>query len=246
MDKKSSLHHMTYEEAREYFSGRDLVILPVGSVEQHGPANPLGTDMLIAEALAQEVASRSGVISLPVIPFGISFHHMGFPGTITVGEDSLGGYMLDVMRSLSRWGVKKVLIVNGHGGNLPTLQLVARRAMDELGVRVYVYQWWTSSSRILEELFEEDERGHASGAETSLNMHLHPELVRRDRLTDERPRDSFGGKVYRFVYTHEMSDSGVFGRQSSASPERGSVLFERLVEDLLRVVKEIEEGKLEG
>ncbi len=237
---KVSLHELSYEEARDYFSKKDLVILPVGSVEQHGPANPLGTDMLIAEALAREVASRTGIISLPVVPFGISFHHMGFPGTVTVSEESLKGYVLDVIRSLSKWGVRKVLIVNGHGGNLPTLQLVARQSMDELGVRVYVYQWWTSSSGILEELFSEDERGHASGAETSLNMHLHPELVREDRLIDEEPRGSFGGRVYRFVYTHEMSDSGVFGRQSSATPERGSILFERLVEDLLKIVREIE------
>ncbi len=125
--------------------------------------------------------------------------------------------MLDVIRSLSKWGVRKVLVINGHGGNLPTLQVVARRAMDELGVRVYIYQWWTSSIEALRELFEEDERGHDSAAETSLNMHLHPELVRVERLVDEEPRGSFENRVYRFGYTHEMSDSGVFGRQTTSS-----------------------------
>ncbi len=240
---KVFLHQLSYEEARDYFSRRDLVIIPVGSVEQHGPANPLGTDMLIALALAREAASRSGILSLPAIPFGISFHHMGFPGTVTVSEESLASYLLDVIRSLSKWGVKKVLVVNGHGGNLPTLQIVARKAMDELGIRVYVYQWWTSGSEVLSELFSEDERGHASGAETSLNMHLHPELVRSERLVDEEPRGSFENRVFRFVYTHEMSDSGVFGRQSASSPERGAALFERLVEDLLTVLKEIEGGR---
>ncbi len=244
---KVFLHQLSYEEARDYFSKRDLVILPVGSVEQHGPANPLGTDMLIAQALAEEVASRSGILSLPVIPFGVSFHHMGFPGTITVSEDSLESYALDVLRSLSKWGVRKVLVVNGHGGNLPALQIVARKAMDELGIRVYIYQWWTSSSHVLAELFSEDERGHASGAETSLNMHLHPELVRPERLVDEEPKGSFDNRVFRFAYTHEMSVSGVFGRQSASSPERGSALFERLVEDLLGIVREIErEGQSEG
>ncbi len=237
---KPFLHQLSYEEARDYFSRRDLVILPVGSVEQHGPANPLGTDMLIAQDLAREVASRSGIISLPVIPFGISFHHMGFPGTITVSEESLASYVLDVLRSLSRWGVKKVLVVNGHGGNLPTLQIVARKAMDELGIRVYIYQWWTSGSKMLAELFSEDERGHASGAETSLNMHLHPELVRTERLVDEEPKGSFEARVYRFAYTHEMSSSGVFGRQSSATRERGAALFEKLVQDLLDIVTELE------
>ncbi|MCD6244058.1 MAG: creatininase family protein, partial [Candidatus Korarchaeota archaeon] len=80
------LHGMTYEEAKKYFSNSDMVLLPVGSVEQHGPANPLGTDMFIAQALAEEAARRSGIITLPVIPIGVSFHHMRYPGTVTVSE----------------------------------------------------------------------------------------------------------------------------------------------------------------
>ncbi len=240
---KYLLHGMTYEEAKDYFSKSDLVLLPVGSVEQHGPANPLGTDMLIAQALAEEAAGRSGMISLPVIPFGVSFHHMKFPGTVTVSERALEEYVLDVLRALTKWGVKKVLIVNGHGGNLPALQIVSRRAREELGVKVYVYQWWTSGSEVLAELFKPDERGHAAAAETSLNMHIHPEFVNRDRVMDEEPRGSFERKVYLFSYTHEMSDSGVFGKQTTASPERGSVLFDKLVEDLLRVIGEINEER---
>lgn len=244
--RASSLHELTYEEARDYFSKRDLVILPVGSVEQHGPANPLGTDMLIAEALAREAASRSGMLALPPIPVGISFHHMAFPGTLTVSERALENYVIDLIRSLSKWGVRKVLIVNGHGGNLPTLQIVARKAREELGIKVYIYQWWTSSSKVLEELFAPDERGHAAAAETSLNMYIHSELVRRKRLMDEMTRGSFDRKVYRFSYTHEMSKSGVFGRQTTASPERGSELFERLVVDLLSVLRELEEEERLG
>ncbi len=240
---KHLLHGMTYEEADDYFSKSDLVLLPIGSVEQHGPANPLGTDMLIAQSLAEEAAARSGVISLPVIPFGVSFHHMHFPGTVTVSERALEEYVLDVLRSLTKWGVKKVLIVNGHGGNLPALQIVSRRAREELGVRVHIYQWWTSSSKILEEMFKPDERGHAAAAETSLDMHIHPEFVNRERLVDEKPRGSFERDVFLFTYTHEMSDSGVFGVQTTASPERGAELFTKLVEDLLRVIEEVKAEK---
>ena len=233
------LHGMTYEEAKKYFSNSDMVLLPVGSVEQHGPANPLGTDMFIAQALAEEAARRSGIITLPVIPIGISFHHMKYPGTMTVSEHALEEYILNVLRSLSKWGVSKVLVVNGHGGNLPALQIIARRAMVELGIRVYLYQWWSSSSEVVEEMFRQEERGHAAAAETSLNMYLHPEFVKTDKIHDERPRGSFEGKVYRFTYTHELTDSGVFGIQTTASPERGSELFEKLVEDLLRIIEEI-------
>ncbi len=236
---KRFLHELTYEEAQAYFSEKDIVLLPVGSVEQHGPANPLGTDALIAEALAKEAAKRTGVLSLPLIPFGISFHHMDFPGTTTVDEEALISYVMGVIRSLAKWGVRKVLVVNGHGGNLPSLQIVARKA-STLGVRVYVYQWWTSGSKILADLFEPDERGHAAAAETSLIMYLHPELVNDERVVDERPRLSHEGEVYSFHFTKESTRSGVYGRQSSASRERGKELFERLIEDLERIIEDIE------
>jgi len=238
---KSYLHGLTYVEAKEYFLRRSTVILPVGSVEQHGPANPLGTDTLIADALAREVSIRTGVVSLPVVPFGVSFHHMDYPGTITVSERALEAYLFDIIASLKRWGVKKVLIINGHGGNLPTLQILARRAREELGIKVFIYQWWTSSSRILSELFYERERGHAGAAETSLNMYLHPSLVRSDKVVDEAPRtnESLSG-LTTFLYTSEQTKSGVFGVQTSASTDRGKELFEKLVEDLVRIIEELE------
>lgn len=239
---KHMLHSMTYEEAKEYFSHNDTVVLPVGSVEQHGPANPLGTDMLIAEALAREASRRSGVASLPVVPFGVSFHHMSFHGTITVSERALEEYILGILWSLARWGVRKVVVVNGHGGNLPTLQVVARRAREELGVEVFIYQWWSSSAKAVSELFEDEERGHAASAETSLNMYLNSEYVREDRLVDEKPKGSLEN-VTTFKYTHELSKTGVFGRQTTASPERGRQLFERLVEDLAEFVMRVKSSR---
>ncbi|MCS7103471.1 MAG: creatininase family protein [Candidatus Korarchaeum sp.] len=237
------LHLMSYKDAEEYFRKFDLVLLPVGSIEQHGPANPLGTDMLIAESLAKEASKRAGVVTLPVIPVGVSFHHMHFPGTLTVSEHALEEYLMDVMNSLVKWGVKKVLIINGHGGNLTALHIVARRSLEELGVRVYIYQWWSSSLEALERLFDTEERGHAAAAETSLNMYLHPEAVRKGRLLDQGVTDaSIMSKLIGFDYTAERSSSGVFGKQSTASADRGRALFEMLVEDLIEVIEILRKG----
>lgn len=231
---------MSYRDAEEYFKESDLVLLPIGSIEQHGPANPLGTDTLIAEALAREASRRTGVVTLPVIPIGVSFHHMGFAGTLAVNEHTLEEYLMDILSSLARWGVKKVLIVNGHGGNLTALQIVTRRSLEELGVKVYVYQWWTHSSEALERLFSAGERGHAAAAETSINMYLHPESVQKDYLIDQEIAEAGAlSKLVQFEYTAERSSSGVFGRQSTASAERGRILFEMLVEDLSKIVEEL-------
>lgn len=234
------LQFMSYEDARESLKNSRIALLPVGSVEQHGPANPLGTDYLIAEALAFEASCRANVLSLPVIPFGISFHHMGFPGTISVMERALEEYLFYVVNSLSKWGIDKVIVVNGHGGNQPVLQVLARRAREELGVRVFIYQWWTSSKRVVDMIFNEDEEGHAGAAETSLIMYLYPDKVSKEKIVDEKPKGELGGgKVSSFIYTHELSDSGVFGKQSTASVDRGRALFNSLVDDLVNLIESL-------
>jgi len=236
------LHFITYEDAARIIPSSRVAVLPVGSVEQHGPSNPLGTDSIIAEALAAEACRRTGALCLPLVPVGVSFHHMSFPGTLSVSEEDLAGYVFGILKSLSRWGVKTAVIVNGHGGNLPALQVLARRAREELGVKVFIYQWWTSSSSVVEELFSEDERGHAGAAETSLVMHICGECVKTDKLVDETPSGRLGGeRVYTFTYTHEHTKSGVFGRQSTANPEKGRELFERLSEDLASVIVKLRE-----
>ena len=115
---KVLLHEMSWVEAKEYFSRNDIAIVPVGSNEQHGPQNPLGTDHFIAKAIAEEAARRANVLCLQVIPFGVSHHHRQFWGTIYVSPKTLKAYVRDVCLSLNYYGVKKIVIVNGHGGNL--------------------------------------------------------------------------------------------------------------------------------
>ncbi|HDI75036.1 MAG TPA: creatininase family protein [Thermoprotei archaeon] len=136
--KKYDLSQMTYEEARNYFKEKDLAILPIGSVEQHGKQNPLGTDYLIAYRLALEAAKKTEIITLPPIPFGISSHHRHFPGTIYISEAHFKDYVRDVCLSLKRHGVRKILVINGHGGNLCSLMSLARELKRE-GLLVIIF-----------------------------------------------------------------------------------------------------------
>jgi len=127
---KVLLHEMSWVEAKEYFEKNDIALLPVGSNEQHGPQNPLGTDHLIAKALAEETAKRTGVVCLPVIPFGVSSHHKQFWGTIHVSPKALKEYVKEVCLALNYYGVKKIVIVNGHGGNLNALAELSRELRE--------------------------------------------------------------------------------------------------------------------
>ena len=104
------LHEMSWTEAREYFKKNDISILPVGSNEQHGPQNPLGTDHLIARAIAEETARRTEVLCLQVIPFGVSSHHRQFWGTIFVSPRTFKNYVKDVCLALNYYGVQKIVM----------------------------------------------------------------------------------------------------------------------------------------
>lgn len=244
--QKFLLHEMSWQEAKEYFSKSDMAILPVGSTEQHGPQNPLGTDHLIAKAIAEEVAKRTGVACLPVIPFGVSSHHRHFCGTVYVKPETLKTYVVDACSSLKAYGVKKILIVNGHGGNIAALTEAARELREKEGIFAVIFQWWILAGKILPEIFSKEERGHAGAEETSLNLFLHPQLVNMKKAVDEAPMKPFPELEGMNIpwNTVDYTRSGVFGKSSTASAEKGKKVFEAVVNQLVEFIKEFKELKV--
>jgi creatinine amidohydrolase len=240
------LHEMSWTEAKEYFMKNDIAILPVGSNEQHGPQNPLGTDHLIAERLAEEAAKRASVLCLPVIPFGVSSHHKQFWGTIYVSPETFKKYVKETCLALSYYGVKKIVIVNGHGGNRCALMAMARELREE-GIFVSVFQWWEAVDRLLPELFTTEEKGHAAAEETSMNLALHPQIVSMGKAVDEEPRKSaveFVG-VSLPLSTVDETSSGVFGKSTGASSRKGKRVLETVVSELVKHVKSVKKAKIE-
>ena len=226
---------MSWVKARDYFKDNDVAILPVGSNEQHGPQNPLGTDHLIAKAIAEETARRTGLLCLPVIPFGISSHHKQFYGTIFLSSATFKAYVKEVCLSLLYYGVTKIVVVNGHGGNLNALMEMSRE-LRQKGVFVSVFQWWDSVNEVLPSLFEEEEKGHAAAEETSVNLALYPNIVDMGKAVDV---------VDMSKAVDEYSRSGVFGRSTSASAEKGRKVFEAVVSKLVEHVKLVKASKIE-
>jgi creatinine amidohydrolase len=240
------LHEMSWAEARDYFSKNDIAILPVGSNEQHGPHNPLGTDHLVAKAIAEEAAKRTGVLCLQVIPFGVSSHHRQFWGTIYVSPRTFKGYVKEVCLALGYQGVRKIVIVNGHGGNLHALTQMAKE-LREKGIFVSIFQWWSAASKLLPDLFKPEERGHAAAEETSVNLALHPHIVNMDKAVDEEPRKHSAQRegITLPLDTVDYTSSGVFGKSTTASAEKGKRVFEVVVNELVRHVKLLKEAKIE-
>jgi len=196
-------------------AGAGLVLVPVGSIEQHGPHLPLDTDTTIAVAVADRVASElPGSWVAPAVSYGSSGEHQSFSGTASVGTEALTHQLVELVRSLRTWA-SRVVIVNAHGGNVTAL-----KASDEL-------EWVPCAT--------EDVDLHAGYTETSLMLHLRPESVRLDRaevgntqpLSQILPVMMTGGIA-------AVSPNGVLGDPTGASADEGERVLEAMVADVLR------------
>lgn len=202
-----------------------VAVIPVGSTEQHGPHNPLGTDHMIAEKLAEGVKDEA--IVTPTVPVGYSEHHRQFPGTLWVPPQVLQEYVLGILKSLQYHGIKKILIVNGHGGNTFPLMMAAM-TMREQGVFVGIHEWWKASK-------EED--AHAGFGETSMNLFLYGHLVSKERARDTTTEWSPPFQGTKIWYdTIDFSDDGTVGRPTKATKEMGEILYNEAVTQLKETI----------
>lgn len=226
----------TTTTAAEALESAEVGVLPVGSTEQHGPALALGMDHLAAEAFAHSVVDREDVVVLPTIPVGISEHHRQFDGTLWVSDETFERYVAETLSSLAGHGVRKAVIVNGHGGNIPALGRAARRLREGHTQYALPWNWWESVTEEAEAHFDE-EGGHADAMESSILWHLHPDLVDPDALADAEAGASEGwgetvhGASIGFD-TIDFSESGAVGSPTQADPEKGAALFEAGAEAL--------------
>lgn len=244
MTPKCELARMTYKEAREAFSRNPIILIPMGSTEQHGPQCPVG-DYRIAEALSVRIAERTGSISAPVIPYSEGAAKRNFPGAVSIRAETLYSLVWDVCQAFLRFDLDHLLLVCGDHGNMPILEKLIRDVKDECGVRVgMVEQFQWPSARLLQTLYKTDtpEIAHGGDFITSVNLHLFPEDVRLD-LREESQRLEFQGlKVKSFTQLvcndnllylpidyDEFSPNGVLGSASMASQEIGKALMEEFV-----------------
>jgi creatinine amidohydrolase len=222
------LSQMTYIDVRAYFAKKDIALLPVGSTEQHGPHLPLGTDFLLAEALAEKIASKTDTLLLPTIPYGISKHHRHFP-TIWITPQTFRELVSQIVLSFKPHGLKKVVFVNGHGGNTMTLSEVAEELLDE-GIRCIVWEWWKTEA--IEKLLREkagSELGtitHADLGETSIALAHFADSIQMDQAKDH-PLTTWAPRIHGAAVhfaTHEFTEIGSLGAPTRASQELGEEL----------------------
>jgi creatinine amidohydrolase len=174
--KRFLLQEMTWPEAQEAFRRTSVVVIPIGSTEQHGPHMPLGTDFLVAENLARRLGGRAEVIVTPTIPIGYAKYHTEFPGTLSVSEETLTRALIEVCDDLIKYGATHILFVNGHGGNMPSII----RCGEELRKRcvpVAAACWWQMSQVVNPEWLA---IGHGDYLEVSVVLAIDESLPNMD------------------------------------------------------------------
>jgi creatinine amidohydrolase/Fe(II)-dependent formamide hydrolase-like protein len=245
---------LTWPEAEQRLSEVDLALLPVGAIEQHGPHLPLDTDAYDAERLACLVADRCSdpkPLVLPLIPYGVSYHHDDFPGTVSVGNDALSKMVYDIGLSVARHGINKLIIVNGHGGNTPTLQFAAQMINRDAHIFTCVDTGETSNVD-LAALCETPNDVHAGEIETSTSLAERAHLVQMFRA--ERFVPEFSSRYLNFTAkrsvewysrTARISPSGVLGDPTKATREKGEKMWDVMVRNLVELVEELKGMTLE-
>jgi creatinine amidohydrolase len=247
---------LSWPEMREAIARQPVVLLPFGTVEDHGPHLPLNTDNVIVEAFCLEAARRAPgeMLVMPLVAYGLDEHHMDFPGTVTVDMHTLLDYVSDVATSAARHGFTHLLVVNGHGSNAPLADLVARRVVLDTGIVCGAMSPNAAIDPTLAEPALSDLRrsepggvAHAGEYETALMLHLRPDLVHMERAVREMGQL----KLTYFNWDHgepsalswqdwwsRMSETGVCGDPTVATAEFGRAVFETTVENLVRFVRD--------
>lgn len=221
--------------------GSAVLLIPLGSCEQHGPHLPLDTDARIAVAVAEAVSDRrSDVVVAPCLAYGASGEHQSFPGTLSMGTDALAEVVIQLGRSALPQGsapdqapgspVGAVVVVNGHGGNLEAVQDATSRLQAESR---QVVSW---APRI------EGADAHAGRTETSLMLHIAPHLVRAERPAGATQPLAELSESLRTGGVAAVSENGVLGDARGASAEEGARLLAELVEQLDSTLGPLIEG----
>jgi creatinine amidohydrolase len=226
----NELARMTTEDAARALAAARLAVLPVGSCEQHGAHLTLDTDTAIAEALARELVADLGdeAVLCPTLGYGLSEHHLGFAGTLTLRPATFLAVIADVLESLEHAGLKRVLVVNGHGGNTDALRLAARAARRDRGMLVAAVMWAVLAADEVAAVAQSPAYGHACETETSVALALVPDRVRPEHLGRAAARyrvdeltDPPSATVDEPVWLHEWSADGALGDPARASAADG-------------------------
>jgi creatinine amidohydrolase len=245
---------LTWPEVRRAAAEERVCLIPVATLEDHGPHLPIDTDLRLTSEICRRAAEEASdeILLLPAIPHGYSPHHMDFPGTITIGWETFTRYLVDVGRSLAHHGFRRMLFLNGHGSNQNLVETAARLVGLEHPDVLAAAAFHTSgaeAARVIAELRESDRGGmaHACELETSMYLAIDADAVDMDRAVDERGypvgehvwMDWADGPLKVMPWWSSFSRTGVQGDATRATAEKGRTLLQAAVDECVAYVRDL-------
>ncbi|WP_370541810.1 creatininase family protein [Alicyclobacillus sp. SO9] len=241
------LSEMTWPQVKEAMETVKLALLPIGAHEQHGPHLHESCDAVLAERIARKIADElhPSVLVAPTIPFGMSMHHIHFPGTITLRAETLLQVLEDIIWSLKQHGLENFLIVNSHGGNQSLLSVASAQISQELQVNVTYTKTTASAKESIKKHVHSDLFGHSCEREVSESLYVAPEIVREDHLAKGEIQEGPwrwlrpGQAIQGFYYYDEMTKNGAIGNAPAGSYEAGREIVEEAVKNTAEAARKI-------
>lgn len=244
-------------ELEELIKRQPVILLPVGAYEQHGPHLALNTDKVIAERICQEIvkASKIPCAMLPCVWCGISEHHMNFAGSLTLKHETMSAFIFDILDSLARSGIRKVLVVNSHGGNMVAITEAATKASYKYDGTFATLTYWSLIGDEIKKYRKSEFGGisHACEMETALQLYLDSANVRMNCLPPANnvkggkywsPAMFAANKISMYIPYDQLSEYGHIGDPQKATKEFGKIIFNAIIEKSLDLVEAIQKGEL--
>jgi len=243
--KPKRLEEVAGFEIVEEVSGHPLAILPLGSMEFHGPHNPLGVDSIIISGVAERVAARTRALLLPTIVFTqCPAHTAHFRGTFSIRPEVMTMYFADILRNTLQLGFKRIFVLNGHDGNIgPGRGAIAEVAHESPDSAILFASWWEFlPGEMMKTLgmFSQSNGGHGHGGplETSAVAAFRPDLIHLNAARDlPEPPDMSGGPPYFLQKSTATNWPGYSGKVSEASPEKGRKLVQISEDGIVKLVE---------
>lgn len=240
---KRFIEEMNAVEVRKTVNEKTIAILVFGACENHGDHMPFGSDFIFPMEIAKRLATKvNNVIVLPAIPYGVSLHHDQFQMTMSINPETLVGIISDLLSSLIQNKIRRVLIINGHDGNIGPIEVAARSIKNkhpEMTIAC-LESWWILVGQLKKDLFEVwSGLGHGGEAETSAILAVRPDLVNMESAPKE-VIPKLPENIRIFWKFDELTSTGATGAPQKASIEKGNEILQMLEDLLLSFIKEME------
>ena len=245
MENTKWIKYMSSSEFDEKRKTCDTVIIPVGATEVYGPHLPMGSDILVAQAVAEKVADQVNAMIGPSLEVGESYSLSKYPGTLYLRPETWKSVVEDFMVSLMKWGFKKFMFINGHAGNVPIIGQLVRPMERDLGIKVAQVDWWRFTQKHALDVCDTEGwmcHGHASECGTSVMLYLYPELVDMSKAEKVTPKEGDEYEKYGDFVTYtvfnETTESGTLGDATIATTEKGQAVVESCVARIAAYMKD--------